>query len=217
MCFSPEVSFIASAGISVIGVMTLRQTTHWRQWMFASLPLVFASQQFVEGLLWLVLLNGEMPLRQHWLTQIYSGYAGVVWPAIVPLSIMLIESNTVRKSFMALILIIGLATVVSTINILITGGFSAQIMNSSILYDYSNPIETYTTKWSYLIAIGCAFFLSSQPVIRCIGAVNVITFGISYYLYNITYISVWCFFAAVTSGLIYFYFREQKKDINKQI
>jgi len=211
MCFLPAASFIASASIAVIGVMTLRKTTHRREWLFASVPLIFASQQFIEGLLWLVLLKGDMPQAQHWLTQIYGGYAGVVWPAIVPLGIMLIEVNYVRKSFMGLVLLIGLATVISTINILITGGFNVEIMNNSILYDYSNPLNTYATKWSYLIAIGGAFFLSSQPLIRWIGSVNIITFVISYYLYTITYISVCCFFAAVTSGLIYLYFREQKK------
>lgn len=211
MCFSPEASFIVGAGITVTGVLTLRKTTHWREWLLASLPLIFASQQFIEGLLWLVLLKGEMPLAQHWLTQIYGSYAGVVWPVIASLGIIFIEDNNIRKSFMGLIILIGLATVFSTLNILATGGFSAEIMNNSILYDYSQPINTYATKWSYLIAIGGAFFLSSQPVIRWIGIVNVITFAISYYLYNVTYISVWCFFAAITSGLIYIYFRDKQK------
>ena len=214
MCFSPEASFIASAGIGVIGVLTLRKTTQWRERLFAAVPLIFASQQIFEGLLWLALQNGEMPLAQYWLTQIYGSYAGVVWPALIPISIMLLEGSIVRKSFMAIILLIGLATVFSTINILFTGGFTAQIINNSIHYDYSQPINTYATKWSYLVAISGAFLLSSQTTIRWIGVTNILSFAIAYYLYNITYISIWCFFAAVTSVLIYFYFKEKQIKAN---
>ena len=214
MCFSPEASFIVSAGISVIGVLTLRKTTHWRERLFASVPLIFASQQFVEGLLWLALQNGEMPLAQYWLTQLYGSFAGVVWPAFIPISIMLLEANTIRKSFMAIILLIGLATVFSTINILFTGGFTAQVMNSSIHYDYSQPINTYATNWSYLVAISGAFLLSSQVIIRWIGVAHILSYSVAYYLYNITYISIWCFFAAVTSALIYFYFKQKQIKAN---
>lgn len=211
MCFSPEASFIVSAGIAITGVLALRKTTQKREWLLASIPLLFAGQQFVEGLLWLVMMNGEMPLAQHWLTQIYGSYAGVIWPVIVPLSIMFVEDDRVRKYLMMLIFIIGLATVFSTMDIIATGGFSSVVQNNCILYDYSQPINTYyATKWSYLVAISGAFFLSSQPVIRWLGAVNVITFSIAYYIYNVNYISVWCFFAAITSGLIYFYFREKQ-------
>ena len=210
MCFSSEASFIVGAGLSVIGVLTLRKTTHWRERFLASVPLIFATQQFVEGLLWLALQNGEMPLAQYWLTQLYGSYAGIVWPAFIPISIMLIENNKVRKSFMAIILLIGLATVYSTINILLTGGFTAQVINSSIHYDYLQPINTYATKWSYLVAISGAFFLSSQVMIWWIGVAYILSFVVSYYLYDITYISVWCFFAAIISVLIYFYCKEKQ-------
>jgi hypothetical protein len=55
MCFSASASFGASLVLSVIGVATIKNTRHREQLPFASIPFVFAVQQFSEGVLWLTL------------------------------------------------------------------------------------------------------------------------------------------------------------------
>ena len=55
MCFSPTASFSASAALAVIGILTLKKTSAPHQFLFAYIPLIFASQQFIEGFLWLLL------------------------------------------------------------------------------------------------------------------------------------------------------------------
>lgn len=55
MCFSATASFTSSAIIGVIGVLTLAKSNQPKEWLFASIPLLFALHQFAEGAVWLAL------------------------------------------------------------------------------------------------------------------------------------------------------------------
>ncbi len=210
MCFSPEASFTAGIAVAIIGIMTLRKVKFRKELVLASIPLLFASQQLIEGFLWLVLLKGQSPMPQYWLTSIYISYAYVVWPTIVPLSIFLIEPDRNRRNALKTILFMGMGVSIYSL-ILITGpGISAQIINYCIAYSSNIPQASYN-KWIYVMVTCMPFFLSSSPLIRRFGIVNVMTFLMSYWIYHIGYVSVWCFFAAITSVLIYFYFSKRNR------
>jgi hypothetical protein len=53
MCFSAGASFGASAVLGAIGIVTLTKAKTTDQIPFASIPLLFAVQQAVEGTLWI--------------------------------------------------------------------------------------------------------------------------------------------------------------------
>jgi hypothetical protein len=59
----------------------------------------------------------------------------------------------------------------------------------------------------YLVCTCAPLLLSSSGTIRRFGALVAGGFVVSATVYFTTYISVWCFFAAAGSGLLYFYFR----------
>ena len=64
MCFSASISFTTAAVLTVAGVITLKNTSNKKEYILASFPLIFALQQFVEGLSWLYLkdiLQGDPP------------------------------------------------------------------------------------------------------------------------------------------------------------
>ncbi|MDB2414217.1 hypothetical protein N9W34_00420 [Rickettsiales bacterium] len=206
MCFSPEVSFVAGVVIASIGIATLRKVAYREEILFAAIPLLFASQQFIEGSLWLVLQKGGMPMPQYWLTQIFSAYAGIIWPILVPLSIFMIEGNEDRKKVLGLLFIMGFGIAIYMAYGMMVGEISSQVVGHCIQYNY--PLsQGHYVKWIYLAIVGLPFFLSRHPILHKIGIINIIMFFIAYYAYTETYVSVWCFFAAVISGLIYFYFR----------
>ena len=54
MCLSPEVSFVAAAGLIPAGMVSMRQA--WRTdrhyLPLATLPLLFGIQQLAEGVVW---------------------------------------------------------------------------------------------------------------------------------------------------------------------
>jgi hypothetical protein len=216
MCFSPSVSFIASAGLAVVGILTLRKVTTRRELLFASIPLLFATQQFIEGMLWIVLLHSGSSAEQYWLTLCYSVFVGMIWPILGSLSIWLIEPSKIRKHLMTVIILIGVCIALYALNGLIQFGVTSRIAGYCILYKYP-VIQGYTMLISYVAATCGAFLISSHRGVQRIGVVGIIAFFIAYRFYHFNLVSVWCLFAAVVSGLICFYFHRQAKYVPKPI
>jgi hypothetical protein len=49
VCFSATANFVGSAVLGAVGVVTLTKVKHRRELLFASLPVLFAIHQFIEG------------------------------------------------------------------------------------------------------------------------------------------------------------------------
>ena len=91
MCFSASASFGAGIVLSVIGIASLKKVQHASQIPFAALPLIFAIQQFSEGILWLVLPNLEYLILRQVITYVFLFFAQIVWPVWVPFAILLLD------------------------------------------------------------------------------------------------------------------------------
>ena len=65
----------------------------------------------------------------------------------------------------------------------------------------------------YLLCICGSPLLSSHKMIQGIGALIVIGLLVSAYAYYATLVSVWCFFAAADSTLLYFHFKRAGSNI----
>ncbi|MCE9508697.1 MAG: hypothetical protein K8R48_10370 [Alphaproteobacteria bacterium] len=209
MCFSPVASFTASAVLTVIGGVTLRKTKTPQEWLLASLPLLFAAQQFTEGLLWLALLQGKTGAGPYWLTQAYAVFAGTLLPLAIPLGIFLIEPNNIRRRWLAVFFLIGGGVAAYTLSIIVRFGFEAEISNRCILYRHPAEQGPHMLLL-YIIATCAAFFCSSERGLLWIGIANIWAFAAAYYFYQVNLVSVWCFFAAILSGMLCLYFEHRK-------
>jgi len=203
MCFSATASFSSTIVLSTIGVLTIRKVCNKSELLLASMSLLFAMQQFIEGLLWLELKAGYDISQYSILTAIYTIFVGVFWSIIPTLSLLIIEPIYWRKNIMKLLLAIGIGVAIHTINGLLQAPVSAKIGNYCIQYP---TIQIHFTLILYAIASCAAFFVSSYRIINWIGFFNILAFAITYYFYNYDLASVWCFFAAIISGLIYLKF-----------
>jgi hypothetical protein len=65
-------------------------------------------------------------------------------------------------------------------------------------YRYPAGIEA-----PYVAATTLSLLLSSRRVVQLLGAIVLVGFAAAYVSFHQSYISVWCFFAAVASGLVY--------------
>ena len=65
MCFSATANFVGSTALLGIGVVTLTKVKHRRELLFASLPILFAIHQFIEGFVWLGLDGYLSPQVTH--------------------------------------------------------------------------------------------------------------------------------------------------------
>ena len=97
MCFSAGASFAGGVIISGIGVATIREVHKPSQLVFASIPLFFGVQQIVEGCLWLTLPNIDYLNIQKIATYSFLILAQVLWPTLIPVSVLLMEESSKKK------------------------------------------------------------------------------------------------------------------------
>ena len=96
MCFSATASFSAGAVLLGIGSLTLRSASRPRELAFAAIPMLFAIQQLIEGVIWLT-FGDEATLLNSLLTHVYSFFSHVMWPVYVPVAVLLMEPAGWRR------------------------------------------------------------------------------------------------------------------------
>ena len=85
MCFSATASFSAGALLLGVGAVTLKSARRPCEWPFAAIPLLFAIQQLIEGVIWLT-FSADTPLLNTVMTHVYSFFSHVLWPIYLPLA-----------------------------------------------------------------------------------------------------------------------------------
>ena len=207
MCFSASASFIAGGILSAVGAVTIKKAEKKSEIPFASIPLLFGIQQIIEGLIWLSFHNNATELNRI-MTFIYSVFSHVLWPVFVPLSIMLLEIVPWRKKVMFTLWIGGTAVALFLFYNLFAFPITSKIENHHIVY-FSPHFYIYTVMGFYVASTCFSSMFSSRRIIRFFGIMTLVAFTISYLFYKISLISVWCFFAALTSIIIFGYFKNK--------
>lgn len=200
MCFSAEASFAASAVITGCGVLAVRKAETAPQKAFGAIPLFFGVQQFTEGLLWVSLSNGSYAGWTEIATQVFLLFAWIIWPVYVPLSARLLERKQKRKAWLNLLLAMGTAVSLALTYALFFHDVKAAIAGHHI--NYSMEYE-FDYQWLigilYFLPIAFSLFISSVHRMWLVGAMILVSFALTAIFYREHLISVWCFFAAITS------------------
>ena len=212
MCFSANASFIAGAALTVVGVASLSQVRKPAQWMFAAIPLLFAIQQVCEGFVWLSLSDGVF---SHWhgtAKYAFLIFAQIIWPTWIPLSYLLIERSPKRRKIIRYFLFAGIATTLLLSYRLLFSNAIAQIDGCHISYKIdSTTTMMIVTGILYLSAIVVAPFISSWKRAFILATANLVSLTVTQLFFEVYLVSVWCFFAAVQSVLIFFVMREMRR------
>ncbi len=207
MCFSATASFIAGGVLTTVGVVTLKKTEKKSEIPFASIPLLFGIQQILEGVIWLTFHN-HAPELNIVMTFVYSVFSHVLWPIFVPFSIMLLEPVGWRKKVMLTFWIAGTAVGLYLFYNLFAFPITSRVENHHIVY-FSPHFYIYTVMGFYVAATCVSSMFSSHKMIKIFGVMALVAFTISYLFYRISLVSVWCFFAAILSIIIYGYFKNK--------
>jgi len=207
MCFSATASFVAGVSLSVIGVATVRKTKQKVELPFAMIPLLFGMQQIIEGLLWLS-FRYDAHLLNVTTTYIFTLFSHVLWPIFVPFAIGLMESTTWRKKVISLFLIMGIAVGLYNFYFIVKYPVIAKI-NCNMVY-VSPHFHKLQVMALYLLSTGASCFFSSHKIINILGVLSLLLFMVAYWFYTVAFFSVWCFFAAILSIIIYLHFNIKK-------
>ena len=205
MCFSATASFVAGATLSAAGVATLRQVRQRSEIPFAAIPLLFGVQQITEGVIWLTFRHDAPELRQT-MTYIYSVFSHVWWPIWVPLAIRSFETSRRRKTILMVFQVAGLAVGLYLLYSLIARPITAEVIGRHIVYAsphfYLLPVMVL-----YVAATCVSGLFSSHGFVNLFGILAFVAFVASYLVHASALVSIWCFFAAVLSLLVYLHLR----------
>ena len=215
MCFSATASFTSSAVIGVIGVATLARSKHRREWLFASIPLLFALHQLAEGAVWLG-LTGDAALGgvKPW-GFAYMLYAQGLLTLLIPLSVWLIEPDHRRRRMVLPFLLLGTALTLYMLWALVMFPTAIHVEDHSVVY--SNRARSHL--WIavlYVIATCGALFFSGYRYIMVLGAVNLGGVLLTIWLKQYAFTSVRCAYAAVVSVLVYFHFSRRRRTDKRE-
>lgn len=208
MCFSATASFAAGAALSAAGVVTIKKTETKEEIPFAAIPLLFGLQQAVEGVVWLSFKFGVTYLNQI-ATYAFMFFAYLFWPTFIPFAIRSLETDPHRKQILGVFQGLGLGVSLYLLYFVLSHPMVAHIANKSIAYPAPSEYGP-LIMGLYLLAACVPCFFSSSKVINIFGTSIAVSFGVAYYFYTATFISVWCFFGAVLSTIVYWYFRNER-------
>ncbi len=205
MCFSAPASFIAGTALSAIGLIALRNTRKRTEVPFAMIPLLFGIQQLIEGVIWLT-FSYDAPILKETMTYVYSVFSHVLWPIYVPLAVGIMEAVLWRKKVIFAFGAGGLAVGLYLLYYIVATPMVAEVVGRHIVYDsphfYLIPVMIV-----YLAATCVSCFFSSHGFVKLFGALMFLSFVAAYIIHVMALVSVWCFFAAIISLLIYIHLR----------
>lgn len=200
MCFSAQASFAASLILLIVGGKALEKARSKSEYLFASIPLLFAIQQFAEGFVWLSATSAQMGLCQTSATYAFLFFALIVWPTWIPLSLYLMEKEKLRKKILLIASSLGMIFSTGMLYILMYYGAFAAAVSRHILYTIN--VDVSVESWSlalYCIPVILPFFVSSKKYIWLFGLTILISLAITTILWYQYLTSIWCFFAALLS------------------
>lgn len=218
MCFSTTASFVSAAILTTVGVATIKKTQSRNQFFFASIPFIFALQQFSEGFVWLSLINSNYSSLEQLSTYAFLTFALLVWPVWVPLSQYLIEKQAKRKNILFYFSALGILFSILSLIYLFSFGSKAYMTDYHIHYELRIPVAAKIIFGIlYLIPTVFSNFVASTKGVFLMGVFILVSYAISRLFFNDHVLSVWCFFSALISINIYFILaRERKLNLSEK-
>lgn len=209
MCFSASASFIAGAALTVVGAASISQVRKPQYLAFACMPLMFAIQQIYEGFVWLSLSDPDFVPWHNFSKYAFLFFAQVVWPFFIPFSFYSIERSPERKKILRYFVFAGAAASLIFGFRLFFTDYTAEIDGCHISYEIESSMAIRILAGIlYVAAIVIAPFISSWKRSIYLASANVISLVVTHFFFEIYLVSVWCFFAAAQSVLVFYILRE---------
>lgn len=211
MCFSAGASFAGGVVITAIGVMTVRRNSDPSRRMFAAIPLIFGVQQISEGFVWVALQSTGNDLMLSIASYIFLFAAVVLWPFYLPLSVMLMEKEKSLRRLLIPFLVVGFVVSFYYGIRLLVNDVEPRIISHHIKYTGNFPQQWAKIAFAgYAAATLIPLFISSVRKMWLLGLLMAVSCLITGIFFKEYLTSVWCFFAALISVVIWLIVRNEK-------
>ena len=205
MCFSAAANFTGSGVLGTVGVVTLTKVKHRRELLFASLPILFAAHQFIEGFVWLGLDGYLSPQVTHDMGAAFMLYAQGLLPFLLPLSVLLFEPDGKGRRRMLPFLALGTGTTLYILWALTAFPTQVFVKGNSIVY-INQATNNTAVAILYVIATCGSLFFSKVRAMVLFGLANLTILLLVMAFKRYAFTSLWCAYAAVASIIILAYF-----------
>ena len=210
VCFSPQADLVGGILITGIGIDAHRhirgRSDHL---LLATLPVLLGVHQLVEDFVWWG-LQGHVP---HEVGRIalwaYLVIAFVVLPIFIPLAVMALEPTRERKRRMVPFIALGAVVSLYLLVAMIRGPVSATLHPWHIAYHIALSYGGVVVG-AYVVAICGALLFSGYRHVVIFGLGNLIVVAVLARLTIDGFASLWCGYAAISSGFIAAHMRYAK-------
>ncbi|MFI5040535.1 MAG: DUF6629 family protein [Acidimicrobiales bacterium] len=202
MCFSAQADLLGGLVVGAIGIDVVRNVDHRsRLGLLAALPLLLAAHQLDEAVVWWALqgrVAWEVGRVAVW---IYLLFAFVVLPVYVPVAVLVLEPPGRRRRIMAPFVALGVLVAAILLVAMVRGPVSATLGDYHIAYSTGLGAGGVIVAL-YVVAVCGSMLLSSYQDVAIFAIVNLIAVAALARLTLDGLASLWCGWAAVTSGAI---------------
>ncbi|MEZ5897412.1 MAG: DUF6629 family protein [Parvularculaceae bacterium] len=208
MCFSATASFTAAAGLAFAGVATLGLKPAPRLIPYALTPLLFAAHQMIEGFVWLSV--NETGTAPPMLINAWVFIAKSFWPVWTPFMVLVLEGESRRRIGLITLLIVGAAISALLLYVQLSTPFHVSVVDGNLRYASDHPLSDGVIGL-YVLATVAPMLISRHHYVALFGVAVLVGSATTELAYRHAGPSVWCFFAALASGLVFLHVREQSR------
>lgn len=207
MCFSPQADLVGGIVITAIGVDAVRSARKRHSVVaLAALPLLLGVHQMTEAFVWLGLQGHEPHQVERIALWAYLLIAFVVLPVFVPLAVLLNEPLPRHRWAMVPLVALGLAVAGDLFASMVRGPLIVELRPYHLAYVIDLSHGIFVTAL-YVAAVCGTLLLSSRRRVVTFGIVNLVAIGVIAWLTFDGFASVWCGWAAISSGAIALHMR----------
>ena len=166
-------------------------------------------------MVWLSLKSPGNAGLESFATHIFLIMAQVIWPVLIPVSIMHMEKSSKKRKILSVFLAVGIILACYYSYCLIAFRVHPIIKGYHIQYDTEFPESLAMVAFVFYIAATLPpLFMSSIKRMYLFGLLMTFSCLVTGIFYTQYLTSVWCFFAALISGVIFWILHEEKKLFN---
>lgn len=209
MCFSASADFVAAAGVATVATATLVRIRQPREVLFGLLPALFALHQLIEGVVWLRVDGRVSAAAGDAAAYAYVLYAQGVLPALMPVSVLLMEPRGRRRRLVPFV-ILGVLTAVYLFWVDSVHAIGYHPLRHCIAYDTDGRLLGVAAVGYVVATCGAALF-SGYPWMVIFGVVNLAAMVATVIVRVSALTSLWCFYAALTSVFVLLVFLRRRR------
>jgi hypothetical protein len=205
MCFSAAGSLALSVSLAGIGTVSVAKSNLGPRRLFAAIPFLFAAQQAAEAVVWLTMGGGEHTATHRLAVKAFLAVALVIWPLWVPAALRAMERDPHRHRTLTMLSGFGAIVGASALGLLLRWQPTARVVGHSISYEYAgsdNALLHYLLVAAYVATTIAPFFVSTIHLSKTVGLTLVASLVAAALIQREALTSVWCFFAAIISGVV---------------